>query len=1032
MRRTKLASLALAAALALMLGGCGSNRDSGGDQSAGGPSFGTDPETGIAFVGAGTCINCHKDLSFSAEVVQGYLESKHVIHSTSINAASPASCLECHDPIGDGTTIQGLIDPAAVPSQGLAAIGCENCHGPGGQHYGTGPIPNFSPDFEVCGKCHKALPDNPGFHPAGLNVIDAYKQSGHALQNRTTTPCFRCHSDFGFRMYVDGTRLFDNDNLEKTLEAAPPVESAPIQCRTCHDQHKTGALRVAETTVTRDSAGTRFGTDAEGNSIRLKNFSSEFNLCTACHQAWLTYIWVPDTEFFNYTLFYDPANPDENDVPHHGDANDPRIDSRGRTIVDTHFKYLDPANSSIVLIEGYNINAASEHPCTQCHDQHAGTKFADAPLGLTAGTVRSLAEAWGSAEGFHGDYMGPAFEGHGCVPCHSPEGLIELSNTGEYPAEVSTDVAVIACIACHDLRARNAADDGYELGSRRTISNFAFDNARTLDPENPATIEGLGDNALCMTCHQGRESTASVNAKVAGPAPYSFSNIHYLAAAATLFGNQAKGAYEYDGKVYSSKFEHVESNDLCVECHNAHSGELYLYDSITNETSAPTTCDACHPEVVDTGDYETDHLAVRDIRMNGSYIDYDGDGDTDEGIFYEVETLQEILLGLVEDYAATVIGIPIEYNPDAYPYYFKLGTTDRYVDFDAKLLKAAYNLQVSLVDPGSYAHNGTYTIEYLYDSIEDLGGPDAVADLTRDAEGHFDAAGEPFRHWDEDGEVDAARCARCHSSDGAKAYIEKGSVTSADFAPYTKGISAGLACEVCHTAPIDTSAGTTRIVESVTFPSKVVLTATEAPDYFDNASPLCMNCHQGRSSSDSVDADIAKGDFSFENIHYFAAAASQFGSLVRGGYQYAGQDYAGPMVYPAAHDADGFFTCVGCHMSGDPEHDFTPDLDACIGCHGGTSFETLGDGVSDNFDDIQLLKDQLLEVITDSGVTPLPGYPYFSGITNAAQKRAAYNWQVADKEPCGYIHNPDYIKQLLYDSIDDLSGGTVTPVVDRP
>ena len=83
-------------------------------------------------------------------------------------------------------------------------------------------------------------------------------------------------------------------------------------------------------------------------------------------------------------------------------------------------------------------------------------------------------------------------------------------------------------------------------------------------------------------------------------------------------------------------------------------------------------------------------------------------------------------------------------------------------------------------------------------------------------------------------------------------------------------------------------------------------------------------------------------------------------------------------------------------------------------CHGGTSFETLGLGVSQNLADIIALKDQLLTVISASGVTPLPGYPYFRGITNAAQKRASYNWQVADKEPRITSYNVCYTKLLRY------------------
>jgi hypothetical protein len=39
--------------------------------------------------------------------------------------------------------------------------------------------------------------------------------------------------------------------------------------------------------------------------------------------------------------------------------------------------------------------------------------------------------------------------------------------------------------------------------------------------------------------------------------------------------------------------------------------------------------------------------------------------------------------------------------------------------------------------------------------------------------------------------------------------------------------------------------------------------------------------------------------------------------------------------------------------------------------------------------------------------------------------KACYNYQVSQKEPCGYIHNALYIAQLLVDSTVDL-GGSVT------
>ena len=36
---------------------------------------------------------------------------------------------------------------------------------------------------------------------------------------------------------------------------------------------------------------------------------------------------------------------------------------------------------------------------------------------------------------------------------------------------------------------------------------------------------------------------------------------------------------------------------------------------------------------------------------------------------------------------------------------------------------------------------------------------------------------------------------------------------------------------------------------------------------------------------------------------------------------------------------------------------------------------------------------------------------------------AAYDHQVGQEEPCGYIHNGIHMRQILYDALDDLDGG---------
>ncbi len=46
-----------------------------------------------------------------------------------------------------------------------------------------------------------------------------------------------------------------------------------------------------------------------------------------------------------------------------------------------------------------------------------------------------------------------------------------------------------------------------------------------------------------------------------------------------------------------------------------------------------------------------------------------------------------------------------------------------------KLLKAAFNYQYTQKDPGKFVHNPKYVIQFLIDSIEDLGGD--VSSYTR-------------------------------------------------------------------------------------------------------------------------------------------------------------------------------------------------------------------------------------------------------------------------------------------------------------
>ncbi|MEJ2148365.1 MAG: hypothetical protein P8Z40_02685 [Chloroflexota bacterium] len=207
-----------------------------------------------------------------------------------------------------------------------------------------------------------------------------------------------------------------------------------------------------------------------------------------------------------------------------------------------------------------------------------------------------------------------------CSRCHSAEGLPLYITEGVSITQPTANA--LSCTTCHD------AVPGFTL----YVSNeVTFPSGATLS-------FGEGDvSNLCMNCHQGRSSTPTVNAAIEGIGAdtvdenLGFINIHYFAAGATLFGSEAQGAYQYPGKTYVGLNTHVPGADTCAECHNVHA--LQVNTEI---------CAQCH------GNVELDAIRMDD----GEPIDYDGDGNTTEGIAGEIETIHEALWTAIEAYAA--------------------------------------------------------------------------------------------------------------------------------------------------------------------------------------------------------------------------------------------------------------------------------------------------------------------------------------------------------------------------------------------
>ena len=336
-------------------------------------------------------------------------------------------------------------------------------------------------------------------------------------------------------------------------------------------------------------------------------------------------------------------------------------------------------------------------------------------------SIESVSSKWaesthsdaGSDAFTHWDEDDPPLIPTNCAKCHSTYGYRDFMGAdGSAERQVDEQAetgTVVFCSACHN-------DPAHEMTS------VAFPSENTIDQ--------LGREAICMQCHQGLRSTGDVEQAIAGYPEdqvvdeLEFINVHYQIAAATLFGNEARGGYQYPDQAYVDRFEHDDTVETCVECHDPHSQRITVEE-----------CSVCHLAVVDFSD-------LRSIRATDN--DYDGDGDIQEGVALEIEALHQMVYAALQDYAREEIGTPLIYAKQ-FPYFFIDSDDDGEVDqeetafpnqystWTPRLVRTAYNYHFVHEDPGAYVHNARYVLQLLYDSLADLDQvtDTAIEDLVR-------------------------------------------------------------------------------------------------------------------------------------------------------------------------------------------------------------------------------------------------------------------------------------------------------------
>lgn len=676
------------------------------------------------------------DPPYLAEYYDAWVNSPHADYTAEAfvhwdsEGEIPVECAKCHseggylDFVGADGSEFGVIDaPAALGT----VVTCDSCHAPEARDltqvtFPSGAVIADDGGSTRCMECHqgRASTDTVNAKLTELALVETPDVVNPELGFINIHYYAAAASLFGSE--ARGGYQYDGQVYQMRNLHAPGVET----CADCHDPH-TLQIDLVECqtchTDVEEAEDLRFirmqgsGSDYDGDEDTNEGIAEEIE---GLQEILLDLIYTYAEEIAGAPLVYDTVSYPYwmNDTNGNGesDADEANYGNRYQSFT---------AN---LLRAAYNYQVSMKDPGGYAHNPQYHIHLLYDSIMSLSGALEEEVEGIVRNDPGHFNTTAMAFrdwDADGAVParcarCHSATGLpVWIANGANISEPISNS---LACTTCHtDLVDFNF----YELEAVTFPSGAQLSFAAEGETD---------DNNLCLACHQGRESTVSVNGAIRGAGvgndeiseSLAFRNIHYFAAGASLFGGEAQGAYQYEGKEYNGRFLHDgEEAVTCTDCHDAHTGENDI-----------NLCADCH-EVEEPEE-------VRLIRMTEDVelVDYDGDGDAEEPIADEIQALEDDLYVKIQAYA-TAQGFAIAYDSHSHPYWFydtnengvadpeEVNRDNRYLSWTPNLLRAAYNYQYIAKDPGVFAHNADYALQVLYDSLESIGGAEAVANYTR-------------------------------------------------------------------------------------------------------------------------------------------------------------------------------------------------------------------------------------------------------------------------------------------------------------
>lgn len=339
--------------------------------------------------------------------------------------------------------------------------------------------------------------------------------------------------------------------------------------------------------------------------------------------------------------------------------------------------------------------------------------------------------------------------------------------------------------------------------------------------------------------------------------------------------------------------------------------------------------------------------------------------------------------------------------------------------------------------------------------------------------GHGDTNGVAWSNRDF---KDNVNCIRCHTSTGYIDYVTNNFVApDKTWATSDDNTREVLTCKACHTNYNFKNSVRSVAQYTASYNENFKTTKVTYPDV--GISNICIPCHSGRESGESVRSITNFKDASFKNPHYLAAAGVFY---AKAGYHFytSVEKYDNYTSFKFEHSKIGmtgrFATtnpigsgtvgqCVGCHLGNAgtytnySSHTFNPVYVArstgktgCYGCHSNKDMATLIEEEKEifkrgmDFFKYELERNKIYYrskypyfFVYSSSTQPIKDWtavgPKGDGVSVENNMGAAFNYKLLEAEKGAYVHNRNYAKRLISHSIFYLQTGKDLNIVsNRP